>query len=342
MKEELLAKFGINADPFDIRNPTEKLIGEEQQEKNLIKFMAQDRAMLLHGETGSGKTTMITNLCKRINANEIEELKGCKCLLYGDKSNLKDFSRKLLLHKLFGFGKHLIIMVDEIAFSNEDNLMTISVAWDNKKIKSIVYVQISDTPKYDKLWRRIGEFKVRMKLISEFEIYEMLKVRQGDLLMFHPDALKYISYNCNNSPSAALQRCSWMVDELSDGKTPIALEHVKQFYQNNFKTESDKKEKLPAPVKDENDKISQLNNSPLEKDVIRQLRISSMTQKQLSEALKTDNKSIAARISSLKKEKKVIVVDPKRPKKFGLTPEFERKLLTDVKENTSNKKVENK
>ena len=101
------------------------------------------------------------------------------------------------------------------------------------------------------------------------------------------------------------------------------------------KTESDKKEKLPAPVKDENDKISQLNNSPLEKDVIRQLRISSMTQKQLSEALKTDNKSIAARISSLKKEKKVVVVDPKRPKKFGLNQEFERKLLTDVKDSKS-------
>ena len=71
MKEELLAKFGISADPFDIRNPTEKLIGEEQQEKNLVKFMAQDRAILLHGETGSGKTTMVTNLCKRVNTNGI-------------------------------------------------------------------------------------------------------------------------------------------------------------------------------------------------------------------------------------------------------------------------------
>ena len=340
MKEELMSQFGIDADPFDIRNPTEKLIGEEQQEKNLIKFMSQDRAIMLHGETGSGKTTMVTNLCRKINSNEIGELKGCRCLLYGDKANLKDFSRKFLFHKMFRFGKPLIIMIDEIAFSNEDDIMTISASWDNKKIKSIVYVQISDTPKYDKLWRRIGEFRVRMRLISEMEIYEMLKVRQGAIPIFHDDALRYISYNCNNSPTTALQRCSWMADELSDGKTPVSLVHVKEFSQKNFKTESEKKEKIPAPVKEDGDKISQLSNSPLEKDIIRQLRISSMTQKQLAEALKTDDKSIAARISTLKKDKKVVIVDPKRPKKFGLPPEFERKLLTDAKEKHESKKEE--
>lgn len=342
MKEELLSKFGANVDPFDIRNPTEKLIGEEQQETSLIKFMSQDRAILLHGETGSGKTTMVTGLCRKINSNEIEEIKGCKCLLYGDKSNLRDFSRKFLLHKLFSFGKPLIVMIDEVAFADENDLMAISAAWDNKKIKSIVYVQIGETPRYDKLWRRIGEFKVRMRLISEMEIYEMLKVRQGDLPLFHTDTLRYISYNCNNSPTTALQRCSWISDEISDGKTPISLAEAKEFYQKNFKAESEKKEKLPAPAAEEGDKISRLDNSPLEKEIIRQLRISSMTQKQLSEALKTDNKSIAARISSLKKEKKVVIVDPKRPKKFGLAPEFERKLLTDVKENPSDKKAENK
>ena len=130
-----------------------------------------------------------------------------------------------------------------------------------------------------------------------------------------------------------------MADELSDGKKPVTLPQVKEFYQKNFKSEAEKKEKLPAPIIEEGDKISQLSNSPLEKEIIRQLRISSMTQKQLADALKTDDKSIAARISSLKKEKKVVIVDPKRPKKFGLPHEFERKLLTDVTK-TENKKKE--
>lgn len=329
MKEELLSTLGIENDPFDIRNPTEKLIGEEKQEENLIKFMSQNRATLLHGETGSGKTTMVTNLCKKINNNEVKELQGCKCLLYGDKANLKDFPRRRFMHRLFGFGKKLIIMMDEIAFTNEDDVMTISAAWDNQQLKSVVYVQISETPKYDKLWRRIGDFKVKMRLISEMEIYEMLKMRQGDLKIFDDSSLRYISYNCNNNPTFALQRCSWIVDELSNGKNPIKLEQVKDFYKKNFKAEVSEKEKIPDAVKQDNDKISQLPNSPLEKDIIRHLRISSMTLRQLSDALKIDIKSIAARLSSLKRKKHVSIVVAKRPKKYGLNPEFERKLLTD-------------
>ena len=342
MDEKTLEKLGLKEDPFDIRNPSQKLIGEDDQEKKLTKFISQGKAILLHGQTGSGKTTMITNISGKINDDSIEELKGCKCIFYGDKDNLRDFSRKLWKHRLFSFGKPLIVMLDEIAFGNEDDVMMISAAWDKQKIKSVVYVQISETPKFDKLWRRIGDFKVEMRLISEKEIYEMLKLRQGDLKIFDDNALRYVSYNCGNSPSLALQRCSWIADELGKHNQAVSLEEVKQFYQQNLRTAPMPKLKEPVDEPDSKDPIDKLSLFPLERDIVRQLHISPMTMKQLSDALKNNINTISSRISNLRKQKKVFVLDKKRPQKYSLTSAFERSLLTDVKENTSNKKVENK
>lgn len=340
MNEKTLEKLGLKDDPFDIRNPSQKLIGEEEQEKKLIKFISQSEALLLYGQTGSGKTTMITNLSRKINDEKIEELEGCRCIVYGDKDNLKDFSRRLWKHRLFSFGKPLIVMLDEIAYANEDDLMVISAAWDKKKIKSVVYAQISDNIKYDKLWRRIGkDFKVEMRVISELEIYEMLKLRQGNLKLLSDNSLKYVSYNCGNSPSLALQRCSWIVNDLGEPSKEIPLEDVKMFYQKNIKNVQLPKSKETA-AEEPKDMIDRLDLFPLEKQIIRQLRISSMTMKQLSEALKTDLNTISSRISNLKKHKKVLVLDKKRPQKYGLVPAFERSLLTDVKENPSSKKEE--
>ncbi|GEM_PF-2739622 len=333
-------KLGLKEDPFDIRNPSQKLIGEDDQEKKLTKFISQGKAILLHGQTGSGKTTMITNISGKINDDRIEELKGCKCIFYGDKDNLKDFSRRLWKHKLFSFGKPLIVMLDEIAFGNEDDVMMISAAWDSQKIKSVVYVQISETPKFDKLWRRIGDFKVEMRLISEKEIYEMLKLRQGELKIFDDNALRYVSYNCGNSPSLALQRCSWIADELGKHNQAVSLEEIKQFYQENLKTSPLSKLKEPVNEPDSNDPIDKLSLFPLERDIVRQLHISPMTMRQLSDALKTDLNTISSRISNLKKHKKVLVLDKKRPQKYGLIPAFEMSLLTDVKEYPTKKHEE--
>lgn len=338
MDEKTLEKLGLKEDPFDIRNPSQKLIGEDDQEKKLTKFISQGKAILLHGQTGSGKTTMITNISNKINDDGIEELKGCKCVFYGDKDNLKDFSRKLWKHRFFSFGKPLIVMLDEIAFGNEDDVMMISAAWDKQKIKSVVYVQISETPKFDKLWRRIGDFKVEMRLISEKEIYEMLKLRQGDLKIFDDNALRYVSYNCGNSPSLALQRCSWIADELGKHNQAVSLEEVKQFYQENLKTSPLPKLKEPVDEPDSKDPIDNLSLFPLERDIVRQLHISPMTMRQLSDAVKTDLNTISSRISNLKKQKKVYVLDKKRPQKYALNASFERSLLTDVKENPRSKK----
>jgi hypothetical protein len=178
-----------------------------------------------------------------------------------------------------------------------------------------------------------------MRVISELEIYEMLKLRQGSLKLLSDNSLKYVSYNCGNSPSLALQRCSWMVNELGKPNKEISLEEVKNFYKENIKSTQLTKSKESVAEEPE-DLIDKLDLFPLEKQIIRQLKISSMTMKQLSDALKTDLNTISSRISNLKRHKKVLVLDKKRPQKYGLIPAFERSLLTDVKENSESKKKE--
>lgn len=320
-------KFEYKYNPFDFRNPSERLIGEEEQEKRLIKLIASNQAILLYGETGCGKTTLARNISHKIENGEIEELKNAKCLyIRCDKDELKSFPWKFFVHKLTSFGKPLIVILDESSFADEKDGIRVSALWDDHVIKSFVCVQMNEKAKLDQWEGRIGDDKkIKMRTITASEIFEMLKLRQGDKKIFDDNALRHISLNCHNNPRTSLDRCDMIAEELSSASKSITLDDVKKY---NFEVAKAKTVEAEQAAKKE-DKIDDLEVSPMERKIIRELRISSRTMKDLASVCDTGLNTISSKLSKLRKEKKVVIVDKSKPKKYGLNKEFERTLLGD-------------
>ena len=162
-----------------------------------------------------------------------------------------------------------------------------------------------------------------MRVISPLEIYEMLKTRQGQYAIFDDHALRYVAFNSNNNPRTALQRCDLIAAEHAENGKKISLEQTKSFKFPGTKIE----EEIKSPVI--TGKVKDLDASPLEKCIIGQLRITRSTMDELAKVCNADKNTITSKISKLRKGKKIIIVDKKRPKKYGLNKEFERTLLGD-------------
>src|SRR3989338_8313893 len=139
-------KFGWKENPYDVRNLSETLIGEEAQEKQLVKFIDNQAAALVYGPTGIGKTTLLKQLAKKLNSGEIDGLSGIKALYYrGDVDELKKFPADLRRSRLFSFGtKRVVVFVDEAHFAKEEDLIRVSSAWDMKQIVAVIYAQIKE------------------------------------------------------------------------------------------------------------------------------------------------------------------------------------------------------
>lgn len=320
-------KFGYKYDPFDFRNPSEKLIGEDEQEKRLIKLVASNQAVLLYGETGCGKTTLARNIARKIENGEIKELKNIKCMyLRCDKDEIKSFSWRYFKYKLTSFGRPLVVIMDESSFADEKEGIKVSALWDDHEIKSFVCVQMNEKAKLDQWEGRIGDDKkIQMRTITASEIFEMLKLRQADKKVFDDNALRHISLNCNNNPRTSLDRCNMIAEELADTSKVITLDDVKKY---NFEV-AKAKAVAAEPVAKKGDKINDLDASPMEKKIIGELRISSRTMKDLASACNTGLNTISSKLSKLRREKKVVIVSKDKPKKYGLNKEFERGLLSD-------------
>lgn len=318
-------KFKFDENPYDIRNLSSKVIGEEAQERQLIKWISNEKAILLHGPTGVGKTTLVSNLCNRIKDNKVADIEGFRCIKFScDRESIANFPRQFKFKKLFSLGKKFIVVLDEVQFAKPEDLIKVSSLWDNKDITSVVYVQINEKPKLDQLVRRIGIHKIKMRTINQEEIEELIKQRTGEVKIFDDDAIKHIAGACNLNPSIALQHCDSIAGELAKPGKAIDLKQVKTFNLDSIKYE---KEEI---LKSETDEIiDKLDLSPLQKKIVKHLRINSMTIRQLADSIEASLGTISKQLNKLSKENKVKIVDQNKPKKYGLMPEFERSLLTD-------------
>ena len=332
-------KFELKEDPYDIRNLSENVIGEEAQEAQLIKWIGRGRACLLYGPTGVGKTTLARMLVKRLEKREIPELFHWDVLYYScDRDSLQDIPTQVenakqpfawlrwLARKTRKNKKAIVVFLDEIHFGDPRDVIRVSAYWDIHKIHSVVYIQIAENPTLPQLVRRIGPHKVRMRTINRDEIATLIRQRTGDVQVLDELAILHIASNCGLNPSIALQHCAQVAEDLAHPGKPILLDQVKTFHFEDTALDRE----IPAAQDVQGDTIDRLSTvGPAHKKILRQLRISSTTINDLATACGMKPKPVAARLGELRKKDMVEEKDSSRPKRFGLVPEFERELLSD-------------
>lgn len=325
--------FGFKQNPYDQRIPSKKIIGEDKQEKEIVKLIANNKLVLLSGPTGNGKTTLITDLKRKIDQGEIEELKGFKTIKYTlDEDEGTTIKKDIKKKQFFGLLKpKIVVFVDEAHSKFAENALEILAQWNKQIVNSIVFAQINEKHKYDQIDSRISHNKIKIKTLSEDEMIDVLRMRTDPEEIFTDDALKHIAVTKRNMRDA-LELCDDAAIKFAKKGHKISLDQIKKLNaQVTKKKEKIEEKESEEPIIDKSP-IEKLKVSPLQRKIIAQLYISDRTMAELVDSIKNDEgeniqlPTLSKQLSLLTKKGMIVITDDNKPKKYGLETGLSRKL----------------
>lgn len=324
-------RFGLELDPFDHRNLSPRVLGHDNEKRQLIEWVKEGRSILLYGATGVGKTNLINEVMQEIKENKIEGLENFGIMFHScdTAEKLEHIRRYKKAKGFFGLGrKKVAAFMDEVHFGEDKDLIGVSAMWDKKDIHSAVFVQIHPKPKLDQLMRRIGIYKVKLNSIPKSTITNIINQRTGDKTIFDPDALEAVIKMGGENPSIVLQLCGEIASYIADPKKSITLKDVKEFRFSDIEgmsKEALRNIKLPDTLDEKARKKA--GCSPYEWDVVKNLRTGDMTLKELAKDLEKKPNSVGTILNRMMKEEKVRITNTGRPKRYGLVDKFEREYI---------------
>ena len=200
--------LGFRQNPFSIKPSIErKLIGNEEEIKNILEGIEQGKVLLIEGEYGFGKTTLL----KRI----IEQFRDDYRIIYYSR-NRRDFSidfDNLLInaggffHRLFGIRKkHNILLIDEAQDLNLKDLELLPNYYNEQFFHAIALVShdFSTTKFPDELKSLFDGNKFLIKSITEEEAVMLVRKRVGDLPLLTDEVIKEV-FRYSKNPRTLLE-----------------------------------------------------------------------------------------------------------------------------------------
>lgn len=325
-------QFDFKENPYDQRIPSKKIIGEDKQEKEIIRLISNNKLILLNGPTGFGKTTLINDLKNKIDKGEIEELIGFKTIKYTlEKDEGTTIKKDIRKKQFYGLLRpKIVVFIDEAHGDFYKNALQIKAYWDDQTINSIVFAQINEKHKLDQIDSRISHNRIKVKTLTEDEMTDVIKMRTEPIDIFSENALKHIVITKRNMRDA-LELCDDAAIKFAKKGHEITLEQIKKINAQVTK-KIEKKDQQEVTTKIEKSPIEKLKVSPLQRKIISELHIADRTMAGLVEIIKNDDdknvslNTLNKQINLLVKKGFIIITDDNKPKKYGLETGLSRNL----------------
>tara|TARA_Y100000310_G_scaffold324465_1_gene386321 strand:+ start:1585 stop:2541 length:957 start_codon:yes stop_codon:yes gene_type:complete len=309
--------YGWKENPF-IPKSNPEMVGIPLTKKRILEYISNGDICFLNGPAGSGKTSLLkwaeTNLKNHIpiyfSAEEIED------------TDLEKKFKRSTWEKLMK--KEFVLLLDESQESNETFQKAMKLNWDKNKIKSIVVAQIEPLKNFpDNFKHRIGNRIIRLNKLSKSSVVDMINYRTYGRNPLSAEAMAEIGRKSNYNPRKVLEYAERACVEMARKEkkvinlfdTKIALEDFK-IEEGIKKPDELQPPEPPVPEMPKVEKKSKL--SPLERKIVKRLKESDMTVKELAELLSSSEGSIGKQLSKLTMKSLVSITHEKRPKKYGI------------------------
>jgi len=339
--------YGFEKNPFSIE-PTDFIIGEQEQQKKLLDYVYSGDFCLLTGETGTGKTSLVKKLINK-------ELKSFKCVfvdcdsLAGEGNiEINLFEKRFLKKSFFDFliRKEIIIFLDEMQSAPIDFLKQVKSSKQANKIKSVVGIQIENKVEYGSFKDRIGNKVIEMQLLNEVELRQLIKYRLNDNpKLFDDEAIQKIINIVGKIPRRVLDGCKEICiyyQSEKDAESRITKEEITRWGEERkvkqIKPELEKEEIKVVVEKKEEGKTEIEENRERFKikfkgtkgDVLTLLAVKDSTLKVIYDKLGKSPQNITKVLDRLMKKDGIVEIKKDvKPKVYGLTDEYRKKIVID-------------
>ena len=308
-------QLGFNKNPLDYR-PNINLIGLKDEELQIINHVKKEEICFINGLTGSGKTSML----KRIQKKLAKEYK----FMYLDAHDLpldfdleKELSKKRSFFDMLALRKYPkqkpVLIIDEFQSTDPDLVLKVRSKWedpDKRKIRSIIIAQISKKLNNvsDSFKERIGSRVVNLRPLKDEELVVLLNMRLNN-------KRKRINY-AKQLSSEAVE----MLVNTSGGNPRRLLEYadlIFDYHYNKFKKLNPLRNKdysinqhLTKQILEENGVlIKNIEQSEFEKvfsvferHIIEFLAEKERTKEEVTEQLKLSSKAVSKALSKLEED----------------------------------------
>ncbi len=308
--------YGWKENPFSIKHQT-ALLGLENEKKLLFEYVNSGDICLLTGRPGVGKTSMLKWLKRRFGFKH-------KIIYF----NAEDLDGSFKLAKKVGkkIFRDRVLLLDEA--HNCDELFTkeLKNLWDHNRIKSVVIAQIGETLAFpDSLKSRIGDRVIRLTGLNKPIAKELIDLRTEKSHPFTDPIIELIVEEAKQNPRRILEHCEQLCiglqgqDMTYDAAKGVLVKRKAERLMDLAKLEEPTT--LPdnlMPINDQ--RLAEF--SPMQKRMLLLLFEGNRTAKQLAQILNSSEGSVGKQISTLTEQSVVQIINHRRPKVYGLTPDF--------------------
>ena len=203
-------KYGWKNNPFSIRVNPSIFVGLGDDRKKLASFVEGGNIVLIVGERGVGKTSLLLWLqarlrkfnCFYLNAEEVKE-----------GFSIEEYLRER--NPLFrDYPKRTVLLVDESQRIGDWFRVEAQSLWEKGIIKSLVLVHdglakdgssLEEFP--PNLKNRIGDRIIRLTRLKKEDAYDLIRVRGGSNIPFDELAIDSIIKKSDGNPRKILGNC---------------------------------------------------------------------------------------------------------------------------------------
>jgi len=208
---EWYEELDFDENPFSVdpRENHNNLISMEELIDEIQYRIKSGSMLVIEGDKGTGKTSLLMVAARKFG--------GRKKVVYIDAEKLdKKLNITKVLQERYGIlgrifdkkPKDMIVLMDNVHVLSNKNTERLKYYFDQNYIRSIIFT----TEKYskakfsDSLRDRIGKRVMKIPVLEDYEVYEMIKKRIGESDLFNETVINKV-YELSPNPKDLLTNC---------------------------------------------------------------------------------------------------------------------------------------